>query len=368
MQRAKRFIAFALLFALFLGGCLGKREPGLTEEQIEKMVLHARPNTPSADVWSKAIKESLEELGQPVDKEHVSAVISVISQVSGFSISQKNRRMGAILREKIKSAESNEVMRFIIETRLDQEASNGRTFRENIDAIESELDFEHWYDEFTSASITKPILLVLNKDASDLVTTIGSMQVSVKFAEEYPKKPQNAGFGSVRSMLYTLKGGVFYGTAYLLDYRHDYDDWKYVFADFNAGHYSSRNAGFQKMLANLTHRNVTMDGDLMNYEQGSVTPSATYEAFIGFLKKNAVEFDEARVRKDFSKEKSHDFQNTWSYKTIAELHKRKFGRTINAVLPEIPLNSLKFASKNLSTKWFAQRVKSRFNHCMRTRI
>ncbi|ACD90542.1 MAG: DUF1615 family protein [Chlorobium limicola] len=368
MPRAKRFIAFALLFALFLGGCSGTRDSGLTEKQIEKLVRAARPNNPSPDIWAKAIQESLEELGQPVDKEHVSAVVAVISQVSGFSISQKNSRMATILRKKIESAESNEVLRFIIETRLDQKASNGRTFRENIDSIESELDFERWYDGFTSATITKPILLVLNKDASDLVTTIGSMQVSVKFAEEYPKKPRNVGFGSVRDMLYTCKGGVFYGTAYLLDFKHDYDDWKYVFADFNAGHYSSRNAGFQKMLAKLTHRTVAMDGDLMSYENGNIASSVTYATFIGFLKKKGVGFDENQVKKDFSKEKSHDFENTWSYKTIAKMHKERFGRTIYATLPDIPLKSEKFSSRNLSTKWFAQRVKSRFNHCMRTRI
>lgn len=73
------------------------------------------------------------------------------------------------------------------------------------------------------------------------------------------------------------------------------------------------------------------------------------------------------IRQDFSKEKSHDFEDTWSYKTIAEMHKQ-IRRTIYAILPDIPLNSPKFTSKNPSTKWFAQRVKSRFNHCMRTRI
>ncbi|MBN1278244.1 MAG: DUF1615 family protein [Chlorobiaceae bacterium] len=368
MPKAKRCVVFLLLFALFLGGCSGALDSGLTEKQIEKLVIAARPNNPSPDIWAKAIKESLEEQGHPVDKEHVSAVVAVISQVSGFSISQKNPRLASILRNKIASAESNEVLRFIIQTRLDQKASNGRTFRENIDSIESELDFERWYDEFTSATITKPILLVLNKDASDLVTTIGSMQVSVKFAEEYAKKPRNAGFGSVRNMLYSCKGGVFYGTAYLLDFKHDYDDWKYVFADFNAGHYSSRNAGFQKMLAKLSRRSVVLDGDLVNYEKSDVASSVTYGTFIGLLKKQGVAFDEHQVKKDFAKEKSHDFESTWSYTTIAEMHKQKFGHTIYAVLPDIPLKSEKFSSRNLSTKWFAHRVKSRFNHCMRTRI
>lgn len=358
----------AFLFVLFLAGCAGPRDSGLTEMQIEKLVLASRPNTSSPDIWAKAIKESLEELDKPVDKEHVSAVIAIISQVSGFSISQKNPRMASILRKQIDGAKSNEVLRFIIETRLAQKASNGKTFDENIDAIESELDFERWYEEFTSANVTKPILLVLNKDASDLVTTIGSMQVSVSFAEDYLKKPGNVGLGSVRKSLYTHKGGVFYGTAYLLDFKHDYDDWKYVFADFNAGHYSCRNAGFQKMLSSLAKKRLSLDGDLVNYENSDIGSSVTYGTFIDFLKKKEIEFDENRIRKDFSKEKSHEFEETWSYKTLSELHRKRFGRTIYAVLPDIALNSPKFASGSLSTKWFAQRVKARFNHCMRTRI
>jgi len=368
MLKANRFTLITLIFALFLSACSGITDSGLSEKQVEKLVRASRPGNPSPEIWARAIKESLEELGQPVDKEHVSAVCAVISQVSAFSISPKNSRMASILRKKIEAAESNEVLRLLIETRLDQSASNGRSFRENIDSVSSELDFEKWYDEFTSASITKPILLVLKKDASDLITTAGSMQVSVKFAEAYPKKPRNAGGGGVRDMLYTCKGGVFYGTAYLLDYKHNYDDWKYVFADFNAGHYTSRNAGFQKMLARLTRRQVDTDGDLMNYENGKASPSVTYVTFLNFLKKKEIEFDEKQVMKDFSKEKSYEFEETWSYKTLAELYEKRYGLPIYAVLPDIPINSPKFVSKNLSTKWFANRVKERYNRCMRTRI
>lgn len=368
MTRANRFIVLALLFALFLSGCSGTHDTGLSQKQIEKLVLAARPNNPSSDIWAKAIKESLQELGKPADKEHVCAVIAVISQVSGFALAPRNTRMAGILEKKIESAGSNEVLRYVIQTRLDQTASNGKTFRENIDSISSELEFERWYKEFTSSDITKPILLVFNKDISDLVTTIGSMQVSVKFAEDYPKKPLKAGGGSVRDMLYTCKGGVFYGSAYLLDYEHNYDDWKYVFADFNAGHYASRNAGFQKMLANLSRKRIDIDGDLMSYENGNSVPSVTYDTFIDLLEKKGVEFDENQIRKDFTKEKSYDFEKTYTYMTLSAMHKKKFRKTIYAVLPDISLNSPKFVSRNLSTKWFAQRVKSRFNHCMRTRI
>lgn len=368
MPRVKPFIIVSLLFSFLLSACTGIQDSGLSEQQVAKIVRAARPNNPSPDIWAKAVKESLEELGQPVDKEHVCAVVAVISQVSAFSISPKNTRMADILRKKIEASKSNEMLSLLIDTRLDQQASNGKTFRENIDSIQSELDFENWYDEFTSAKITKPLLLVLNKDASDLITTAGSMQVSVKFSEDYPKKPLNAGGGSVRDMLYTCKGGVFYGAAYLLDFKHNYDDWKYVFADFNAGHYSSRNAGFQKMLAKLTHRMVETDGDLMNYENGTISPSVTYVTFINFLKDKEISFDEKEIMNDFSKEKSYEFEESWSYKTLSELYKKRYGRTLYAVLPDIALNSPKFVSKNLSTKWFANRVKGRFSHCMRTRI
>lgn len=368
MIRATRLLLFTFIFALLLSGCSTDQEQGLSQRQIEKLVLAANPHLDSPDIWARAIKESLQELNQPVEKQTVCAVIAVIAQESGFKTVPKNSGMPNILRKKIEGATSNLLVKELIQLRLDQHASNGNTFRENIDSIRSERDFELWYNEFTSASITKPILLVFNKDISDLVTTLGSMQVSVKFAKLYPKKPKNVGNGSIREILYTCKGGVFYGSACLLDYKHHYDDWKYVFADYNAGHYASRNAGFQKMLARISREKIDLDGDLLSYEDGKGSPSVTCFTFIDLLKNKGIGFDEEAVKKDFEKEKSYDFEETWSYKTLAAMHKKQFGRTIYAVLPEISLHSPKFVSKNLTTKWFANRVKGRFNHCMRTRI
>jgi len=368
MNRTYRFTVLTLLLTLFLSGCSRDQEQGLSQRQIEKLVLAANPNVDSPNIWARAIRESLQELKQPVDKETACAVISVIAQESSFKTVPKNSGMPNILRKKIENASSNIIVQQLIQLRLDQLAANGKTFRENIDSITSERDFELWYNEFTSASVTKPILIVFNKDIGNLVTTLGSMQVSVKFARHYPKKPKNVGSGSLREILYTCKGGVFYGTARLLDYKHNYDDWKYVFADYNAGHYASRNAGFQKMLANVLREKIDLDGDLLSYKDGKGVPSATYASFIELLKNKEIAFDEEDVKKDFAREKRHSFEKTWSYQTLATLHKEKFGRTIYAVLPEITLHSPKFVSKNLTTKWFANRVKGRFNRCMRTRI
>lgn len=367
-NRIALFTLCALFFAFVTSGCSRNDDSGLAEQQIEKLVLAAAPGLDSPDIWAKAIQESLQEIGVPVSKENACAVVAVIAQESGFKTVPKTPGMGNILHNRLKNAASNPIVRFIIDARLDQEAANGRTFRRNIDSIESERDVELWYNEFIGADLTKPILQVLDKDVDDLITTIGSMQISVRFAAHYPNKPENVTHNDIRKVLYTCKGGVFYGTAYLLDYKHRYDDWRYVFADYNAGHYACRNAGFQNMLANLTRKKIVPDGDLLSYKDGHAAFGSTYGILIDYLNETGMAFNEGDIKKDFRKEKSSDFEKTFSYKTISALHKSKFGSAIHAGMPEIPLKSDKFSGRNLSTKWFADKVKSRFERCMRTKL
>ncbi|MEZ6841085.1 DUF1615 family protein [Acinetobacter baumannii] len=47
-------------------------------------------------------------------------------------------------------------------------------------------------------------------------------------------------------------------------YPADYDKMAFiVFADYNSCMYSSRNAAFQKMLKELTDKDISLDGDLL---------------------------------------------------------------------------------------------------------
>lgn len=81
--------------------------------------------------------------------------------------------------------------------------------------------------------------------------------------------------GSLRDELFTRRGGLYFGAAHLLDYAADYDDMVHRFADFNAGHYASRNAGFQNALAIASGRKLALDGDLLIRGEDAERPSQT---------------------------------------------------------------------------------------------
>jgi hypothetical protein len=185
------------------------------------------------------------------------------------------------------------------------------------------------------------------------VRTGGPMQVNIEFAarlmRERPYPWSDA--GSAREEVFTHRGGVYFGTAMLLDYPVSYDRMLYRFADYNAGRYASRNAAFQRLVGALSHRTLDLDGDL-----GSQTQAAL-EAIPG------LGMERGSIERDLRLEKSIDFERTDVYARVHALAERRGIPVAVATVPDIALASPKITRK-LSTKWFADQVEKRYRRCL----
>jgi hypothetical protein len=161
------------------------------------------------------------------------------------------------------------------------------------------------------------------------------MQVSISFAEARVKErpypfPLNDG---VRSEVFTRRGGLYFGIAHLLDYPVSYDSMLYRFADFNAGHYASRNAAFQQAVSSLSGMRLAIDGDLLR--EGSSEPSQTELA----VRKLAIGLGERQIRRDLEQGTVHEFEETDLYRKLFELADAR-GPAPRALVPSIRLQSV----------------------------
>ena len=132
----------------------------------------------------------------------------------------------------------------------------------------------------------------------------------------------------------------------------------YRFADFNAGHYASRNAAFQQAVSALTGVRLAIDGDLLR--EGSSEPSHT-ELAVRKLG-DRIGLGERQIRRDLERGTVHEFEETDLYRKVFELADAR-GAAPRAVVPSIRLESVKITRK-LTTEWFARRVDSRYRRCL----
>ena len=193
------------------------------------------------------------------------------------------------------------------------------------------------------------------------------MQVSLAFAEQFHQEgripyPYETGH-SVREEVFSRKGGVFFGAAYLLAYPVRYDRMLYRFADYNAGRYTSRNTGFQKTLAEVSGASLSLDGDLLRYDdEGKAVAGSETEMRLVSLARD-LGLTEHEIKADLSREKESDFEQTRLYFQLEALARRKAKPPLQPMLPEIRLISPKITS-GLTTAGFARKVESRYKQCL----
>ena len=331
-----------------------------------KMIQHShRLNEADAQAWVGDVLSSLDTVGMVRTNESACAVMAVIEQESGYKVDPAVPGLSTLLANKIKKMEQNIAVRLALAVRLDQPMANGKTFREGIALVKTERDLANWYAEFTAAKFTGPILSQFGKGVDDEVGTVGSMQVSIDYARRVAAQLGQSSL-NMRETLYTRKGGVLFGTAHLFYYPTHYEQMLYRFADYNAGHYASRNAGFQAMVAKLTAKALSADGDLINHSDA--TPNAvsqTQAALQQLFAKKMPNISAQTIAQDLALEKSLDFEQSTTYRTVAQLYQQKYGEPIAQQIPKISLKSEKI-TRNLTTEWYANSVNRRYQQCLTT--
>lgn len=316
-----------------------------------------------ADGWARDMTGAFNALKLPLNEQNICAVVAVTEQESSFNANPPVAGLPGIVRAEINQrAQKLAIPKVAVNLALAVRSPDGRTYAARIDALKTENDLNALYADMTSELPLGRQLL----ESYNPVKTGGPMQVSLKFAEQqiqdkpYPYSIQS----SLRDELFSRRGGLYFGIAYLLDYPSAYDQMLYRFADFNAGRYASRNAAFQMAVQQLSGQALDADGDLLRYSNGAVSaePSQTQKAVLSLA--DRLKLTEEEIVRDLKKEKTAGFDKTQLFLRVFALTNPSGARMPQARLPDIRLNSPKI-THGLTTSRFAKRVDERFHACLK---
>jgi hypothetical protein len=366
MWRSKRPLVHAtLLAAALLAGCA---QPGRMAEptgfgptEAREAIQRVLPaNIDDKAGWASDIHAALATLELPSTPDNLCAVIAVTEQESSVRADPAVPNLPSIAWQEIdRRAESAGVPKLAVRAALGLKSPDGRSYAERIDAVKTERQLSEIFEDFIGmVPLGKTWLADRNP-----VRTGGPMQVSIAFAEtfaqshKYPYPVKE----SIRREVFTRRGGLYFGTAHLLAYDAPYDKLLYRYADFNAGHYASRNAAFQNALSVASGLAVALDGDLL--PRAANAPRGETERTAATLA-GRLGLSEAAIRRDLERGEEPEFAETELYQRVFTYAERLDKRALpRAVVPRIELQSPKFTRK-LTTHWFANRVDERHRRCM----
>lgn len=334
-------------------------DPDVARAEIAKRL---PPKVANRDGWAIDIFAAFEALSIRPTTENICAVIAVAEQESTLQVDPQVTGLPAIAQREIENRASRyHIPMLAVNAALALRSPTGATYRERLDKVKTEKELNDIFADFTNmVPLGGRMFGSLNP-----VHTAGPMQVSIAYAEQHAndKRYPYPVATSIRNEVFTRRGGMYFGIAHLLDYPADYDDMLYRFADFNAGHYASRNAGFQNAVSILTKASLALDGDLLLH--GSSDASQTELATRKLAEK--LDMTDTAIRRDLEHGDQDDFGDTKLYKRVFDLADRGRKSPLpRAVVPKIRLESPKITRK-LTTEWFARRVDERYERCLARR-
>jgi hypothetical protein len=357
LSKLKRILLWLGLSVL--AACSHQLQPTApSPEQVRNNVQRLLPASASnRQGWATDIQVAFESQALPPTTENLCSVIAVIEQESNFQADPQVPGLGRIARQEIdRRAGRLHIPGFMVDAALGIKSPTGKTYAQRIATVRSERELSEVFDDFISmAPLGQQLFGNLNP-----VHTGGPMQVAVDFAEQHARQYPYPPAGTVRQEVFSRRGGVYYGTLHLLGYPTHYPLALYRFADFNAGHYASRNAAFQAALNRLVKARLALDGDLVAYSSSS--PGLTELAVRSLGAR--LDMSNSEIQRALAKGEQLDFEDTKVYKRVFELADQVAGQPLpRAILPGITRESPKI-TRHLTTAWFAQRVDERRARCV----
>lgn len=375
---------FAFLIALLASTTFAQAQEASIAETT-KLIRNARSNVADPQGWAIDLLDVLRTQSLPASRENICSAIAVIAQESGFVADPSVPGLGSLAEKSLQTKLGRiPILGRVALNFLETSPSLGGSYMARIRAAKTERDLDMTYRSIVddagkrsslSLLVQSGLLNQMIEDRND-INTIGSMQVSVRFAlakaRESRYLPMNlADVYAVRDDLYTRHGGMLYGVLQLLGYESGYNKKVYRFADYNAGRYASRNAAFQKIISVLSKIKLATDGDLLLYnkdQQPIAKVSSTEAALRALIKKFNLSIDDKNLRADLSKEKSAEFPATQTYLQIRELYARTSKQPMAfAEIPAIELNSPKIRHR-MTTRNFAESVDRRYKSCVALKL
>lgn len=374
-----------MLFLLWMMACEKEiTDPGLPVEQIASLV---RQDVPQKPEWASAVRSALVSAGMVPNLSNACQVLAIIEQESGYKADPPVPGLAKVVRAEVdaKFEKLGLLAKPVREMVLSPipEGSN-RSFDEQLSAVKTERDVDelfrailaHHEQKAPQVADVLHSLFPRKLDSFNPVETAGSMQVSVSWAQGLGRR-EGLSAEEVRERLYTLEGGVKYGTARLFAHDVDkktkqaggpYDAPIFRFADYNAGLFTARNANFQEALSRLLGERLTPDGDLLQWTDGGrpkgKQDGETVRALDTFRERFAPDLSRDRMLRDLQYEKSAYFEETDTWKRVRETYKARFAKeAAYARMPDVALDSPKLR-KDLTTEWFATNVNKRYEACL----
>ncbi len=352
--------ALAWLACLALLGACDTTRPR-TPEQVHSDLLRKLPATlAERDGWARDIQAAFAAQRLEPSTANLCAVLAVVEQESTYRADPPVPGLPGIARREIlRRAAGVGVPQLVVDAALRMRSPDGRTFAARIEALRTEQELSALFEEMADrVPLGKRLFGRLNP-----VRTGGPMQVRIDFAERHARGYPYPVDGSIRHEVFSRRGGLYFGIKHLLGYPAGYTQPLHRFADFNAGWYASRNAGFQQAAAIDSGVRLARDGDLLAPQAPMESPGATEAALRGIAPDLGM--DAAAIRAALAQGERHAFERTDLYRQVfAIADGRGYGKPVaRARVPDIALSSPKITRK-LTTAWFADRVNTRWKACL----